>query len=656
MQEIRIILGAFLIFLVPGLIWGEVFCLRSSHLLQTIALSLALSLSIETILLPIPFLLEGTINSWLISVGLVSLFGLFLITRRKMFEFIPTLFKDLSISDYFIIGILFLMSFASYRFGENITDIDGEKLIHLTYLRYYFAMPMNLGDLSIIPGMTPPNIIYLWEYLLAGWSTVVGLDPLAIYERSRFVIPILGLSSMYLLIKTLFVSLVKTKLVFFSVLLMCCGGFGLFGTPALNWIKEDSLRGLFSFMGSAHHADTAMEILLPLNLAIGLMAFKEKKYLPLMTGILFATFLWHVREFFQVGIYLAILGIMLLLIRFNLKRWLYLWSPVILVALFFGIFALVTSRAEGVNHEIELKKIALSYAVLPENLVGFRLPFNFPSDLRVTMGLNPERVLLSNQITSIFNSDWHLWPWLILSFLSLQILYFFGNKEDKALGLFYTLSWFILLCWNFTMLLLIVFTYSEINFTTPRMIYLFAYIIIGDALYLVLWNVLKGRKRAFFYSILSCLAFFSMFLGHEYRKNIVSLRIENRNIDWFGPKNPFEMSPDLIIYIKTMPLKQRILVDPIGKGIFSIYSPQYLAVLPQLMGATVIRQDFTQAVFNTDTLDFALIEKWLKNKKVNFIIIQGDHYNKLAFFFQSLKDNYKIVFDNKKEMVVQFNG
>src|SRR3989339_1012912 len=60
----RIVLGSLLIFTLPGLIWGKILGFHSDHLLETIAISFALTLTIEVIFLPIPFLFASTIKLW----------------------------------------------------------------------------------------------------------------------------------------------------------------------------------------------------------------------------------------------------------------------------------------------------------------------------------------------------------------------------------------------------------------------------------------------------------------------------------------------------------------------------------------------------------------------------------------------------------------
>jgi hypothetical protein len=665
-NHLRIVLGSLMIFILPGLLWGEVLGFRSNHFLETVALSFALTLTIEIILLPVPFLFHATIRLWIALLFILCITGVFIlifkIEKNKELEFISPLFNSFKnypsdFSNLFILLTLFILSYGTYRWGENITDIDGEKLIHLTYLRYYFNMPMVLKDLSITRGVPPQNLIHLWEYLLAAWSSLINMDPLPLFYRSRFVIPFLGFSSMYLLIRNIFLKAQKSEIIFLTVLFMCLGWFALLSPSSLDWIKQDPLRGILSFMGSAHHADTAMEIFIPLNAGLFLLAYRYfgwRSFL-LLSGVLTATFMWHVREFFQTGIYSVIFGITLLLTptidrRAKLKKWARVMVAFVVVGFIFVLTTIVIPKHSGINNEMEIKEIALSYALLPENILGVRSLFHFPVDLRLTRGLDIQSILNNEQIASVFKHGWNYFLWLILSAFAIPLIAFLGEREDKQLSLFYILLWFLVLCWNFSMLLLIVFTYSEINFTTPRMMYIFSYIMIANSLYFIYAKMMKenaiikdiiirtalllslglilklwwvtGLPLArmmsillsiiaivsfvflllpktqevhtpkishFWISVLGIFLFFLPLLSQEYIKVFKNLFTEKRvSIGWFSDRTPFGFSKNLIHFIKNLPPQRTFLVDPLGKAVISIYSPQYTAVLPEMMGSTII--------------------------------------------------------------------
>jgi hypothetical protein len=451
-------------------------------------------------------------------------------------------------------------------------------------------------------------------------------------------------------------------MIFLAILFMCVGWVALLSPSSLDWIKQDPLRGLMSFMGSAHHADTAMEILLPLSTGLVLFTYRYfgwRSFL-LLLGVLTATFMWHVREFFQTGIYSMIFGMTILLTpnmdrKAKLKKWARVMVAFVLVGLFFVFSTMLIPKHLGINNEMRIKEIALSYALLPENILGIRSLFHFPVDLRLTKGLDVQSILMGEQIAIIFEKSWNYFLWLILSAFAIPLTVFLGEREDKQLSLFYVLLWFLVLCWNFSMLLLIVLTYSEINFTTPRMMYVFSYMMIANALYLICAETMKEKAvlkdiilgmtlllslglifkiwwttglplarmisillsivvivsffflllpktqevyapkiSHFWISVFGIFLFFLPLLGQEYIKVFKDLFTEKRvSIEWFGDKNPFGLSKNLIQFIKTLPPQRTFLVDPLGKAVISIYAPQYTAIPPEMMGSTIVMaQDF----------------------------------------------------------------
>jgi hypothetical protein len=339
----------------------------------------------------------------------------------------------------------------------------------------------------------------------------------------------------------------------------------------------------------------------------------------------------------------------------KLKKWARVMIAFLVVGLVFVLSTIFVPRNSGINNEMKIKEIALSYALLPENILGVRSLFHFPVDLRLTRGLDIQSILNNEQIASVFKRGWNYFLWLILSAFAIPLTAFLGEREDKQLSLFYILLWFLTLCWNFSMLLLIVFTYSEINFTTPRMMYVFSYIMIANALYLMYAEMMKEKAvlkdiiirmglllslgfifkiwwatglplarmmsillsiiaivsliflllpkaqevhtphiSRFWISVLGIFLFFLPLLSQEYIKVFKNLFTEKRvSIEWFGDKNPFGFSKNLIHFIKTLPTQRTFLVDPLGKSVISIYAPQYNAVLPEMMGSTIMMaQDF----------------------------------------------------------------
>jgi hypothetical protein len=474
----RFILGAIFIFLLPGLIWNQVFRIRANHILETIALSLATSLAVEISLIPIPFLFHEGVWLWLALISAFCIAGLALLTLKR---------QRLALPSWDLNSILFLivlagLSLLTYRWGESIESIDGEKILHMTYIRYYFSMPMELSRLAVIPGQPPANLIHLWEFLIAGWATVCRVDPLFLFSRCRFVVPFLGLSSMFFMVKMIFKDRERSEVVFWSILAMCLGWFVLLPPSNLGWITQnDPLRGIFSFMGTTHHSDSGMEILISLDVGLVLLCLREPRWrhLAILAGTLVATFMWHAREFFQVGIYLGVFCLALLLHKSGKMR-----NGLVMVACIFCLvsaFFYIASPVRNHSDEMGFKVAALAYAV--RGMFDVQEPFHFANDVRLTYGLSREETVPYEQLVQTRRNSWNFYPWLILSVLLVPVLSIFGDREDRMLCTFYVLLWFMSLMWFFGQMMMIVLTYSEILFTAPRMLYLFSYVIIGSGIW-----------------------------------------------------------------------------------------------------------------------------------------------------------------------------
>lgn len=668
-SPLRIVIGSLFIFVMPGLVLGEIMNFRANHPLETIALSFALTITTEIVLLPIPFLFRSTIKLWIVMLFLVCIIGLFILYIEKIkkdkeatFLYNPVFFLrqpfPLNISTLFIIAILILISYGTYRWGESLTDISGEKILHMIYVRYYYSMPMALGDLNIYRGAVLPNLVHLWEYLVAAWATLINMDPLLLFFRSRFVITVLGFSGMYFLIRNIFVDTLKSEMVLWGVLIMCLGWFVLLSPSNLDWIKADPLRGVMSFMGTVHHTDSAGDILVALSLGLVLLNFRDpcwKNYF-LLFGITMAGFMWHPRVFFQTVVSALIYGIAQLFMRHSDRKATFgklafaMSAFILVVAIIYPISISMNSMQNNVYDEFVLKKAALNYAFSAENIIGIRNLFNFPFHLVLSSIDEPEIIFSKEKLISVISNDWNYNLWLVLAVLAIPFLSIWGDRADKNTILFYMLLWFLVLSWNFSMLLFIFFTYSEFYLATPRFLYMFSYIIIsasiimlikklyskmGNNKYIILlsacaliagfiiqnlWDaglffnktltavlsilvlvsfISLFRKdtdsrpvyttRLFIPSLMCLMLFFYPIIGKDINENISKIISEKRpSIDWFGSNNPFEFSKELIDYIRTIHSKENFLAYPLGNALISVYAPQYMVAVPNAFVKTVI--------------------------------------------------------------------
>jgi hypothetical protein len=506
-SPVRIIIGSLFIFLLPGLIWADILGFRSTHFLETIALSFALTLTIQIILLPIPFLFDSTIKLWIILLFVVSVLGVFILNfTHKRIEFLTplfSLFKQsplLNISNLLIIITLMMISYGTYRWGEYFSEMSSEKLFHMMFIRRYYSLPQILNDFGPYPESFPLNLIHLWEYLIAGWSALINMDPLLLIFRARFVIPCLGFSGMYLLIKNIFSNKIVSELIFWGVLIMALGWLVLLSPSGLVFVPARSMRGVTAFMGTFHHADSAMDILIGLSTGLVLLTFRSPGWRNalLLSGVLVSTFMWHSREFFQVALYAGVFGVILFFTssnfdrKINLKKWAMIMVIFFLVGLFF--FGMIVKfsglRQKWQPEQVKIKSIALRLAILPENLFGIRNLFNFPSKLLIKRSDTP-LLEMSKNIQNYLKKTWESPLWLILSALAVPCLILWGGKAEKTLALFYALLWLLALGWNSSMFLILAATYNEMFMSSSRILYIFSYILIADAMYLLTRQVVR---------------------------------------------------------------------------------------------------------------------------------------------------------------------
>ncbi len=83
--------------------------------------------------------------------------------------------------------------------------------------------------------------------------------------------------------------------------------------------------------------------------------------------------------------------------------------------------------------------------------------------------------------------------------------------------------------------------------------------------------------------------FFVPILAKDYAAVVPRLLTESRPaVEWFSDGNPFGLSKRLVEAVRALPPKKTVLVNPLGSACISVYSPQYTAIVPQVMGVTLL--------------------------------------------------------------------
>ena len=109
--------------------------------------------------------------------------------------------------------------------------------------------------------------------------------------------------------------------------------------------------------------------------------------------------------------------------------------------------------------------------------------FNFPFHLVLSSLVTPDEIMPWSKIQEeTLKPAWQFDGWLLLSAVACVVLGLWGRAQDGRLAGYYFLLWFLALAWNTSMLVILALTYSEFFMSTPRILYLFSYLVIADAL------------------------------------------------------------------------------------------------------------------------------------------------------------------------------
>ncbi|MGN7613863.1 hypothetical protein ACQZV8_17470 [Magnetococcales bacterium HHB-1] len=435
------------------------------------------------------------------------------------------------------------------------------------------------------------------------------------------------------------------------VVLLALGEYYLASPSNLDWLKSgDITRGVMAFTGTAHHADSAMDILLPFGLAVIMLAlrFFSLPHILLVAIIFVLSFLWHPREFFQIGIFLGICGGMIFFEpkEKRKRKWLE-WIGLLLLAAMIAVSIVVWYFAilspEAYTHHADegsLKINILAQALNPAHIFGFRFPFFFPMHVSTN--------------TTTLNAAWQLFPWLMLTASGAIALVFYGNRQDKQITQVFLATWILLFSWNFSILATMALTYSEMMTTTPRIIYIYAYILLAAGLFVFCKRIsnalypsgpivatavtllfllagfvfhqlisqaipIESFVLAMTLSILIVLAtvllavhptsvcetvrppspliatlmlsFLLPILIPNYLNVLPRLATYTRPaMEWYNQRSVLGLSQELIHFMQSTPPKDLVMVHPLGDAVTSIYSAQWrLSTVPMNVIDTIRR-------------------------------------------------------------------
>jgi hypothetical protein len=476
----RIVLSGIAIAILPGMVAGQSLGFLAASPLEAIAKSFALSLMLATALALAIMILRLPIGAWTAAMLLWTAgwavplglqyrascrrFGLLRVTLRGLL--MPRNWPDVGL--YVAIAAL---SIACYRWADVLTNVGAEVALHLIYVRNYDSgLPLDFANSALRPEVGLPNLFFVWEFMLAGISSAAGIDPLIAALRSRWLFPVLGFSACFFLARQLLGSTVAARRVLWIVLPLVLTQFVVLPpSPIATLVSYD--RPLFSFIGSIHHADAALDILLPLSTGYLFFFLRRGSFegLAMLAALLIVSFFFHPREYFQVMWYGAVAGLVYVL--FARVRWEQLKTRYVPLAIVFVAIAAILFIASNflspdqqtVNSELG-QSIGTIVKQLKEGALFRTEPlFNF---VMGGIGDQPPSPPL-------------VYSWLVLLALLLPCIILSGSRTELKLVAYFLVLWWVTLCFVPGQLFLRLVTYSEISMSKVRFLPIIAYPVIA---------------------------------------------------------------------------------------------------------------------------------------------------------------------------------
>jgi hypothetical protein len=478
-NALRIIVGGLAVTLFPGVLLGHFFKTRATSIFEAIAKGLGLSLLFITPTAFVAMLFGANIYEWIsFLLFFNAALSLFLLIRPSKASFYPTLTNALVLGIFrpkhpeagFLLFAIILLSVSMYRWGDDITGVDWEVSLHLAYIRQFASgLPMGFSEVALRPEIGPANLFFLlWEFILASISAVSGVDPLVGTLRSRWLIPFLGFSTFYFFLRQVLATSKMTNAAMWVVLVLILSGFlAIAPSPLVNHrIIAGDFRPIFSFLGSIHHSDAALDILLPLLSGYLFLYLRKggKIDLLLFCALLLIGFLFHVREYFQVMWYGVIAALAYLLYQrphwsFFISRFGRLATAFIIIAAVLVLLSvLFTPNYEQLNDVNN--KISYFWRILNQGKFFYSEPFfNF----------------------QMHGSHWgaptppNMYSWLVLTGLVFPAVIFSRSRTNMHFTGLVMVLWWVTMCFSVTQYILVLLTYNEIVLSKVRFLPLFAY-------------------------------------------------------------------------------------------------------------------------------------------------------------------------------------
>jgi hypothetical protein len=479
---LRLIAGTMAVLVLPGALAAAALGQRSRHFLESLAVSAFGSFAIVAALGLVGMALRLSITTLVAALmALNAALTIVCLRRRQTPRMLAPRFAG---ADIALAIVLAALGIVAYRWGDDVKAVGWELSLHLSYVREY-ASGAPLGfDTAVLrpPQVIAQNYLYFWEFLLAMLARASGVDPLVAALKSRWLLPVFGFATFFFMVQRLTASssaALRTTWVMVAAVLV------QFLTLPPNayetFIESGPLRQVGAFLGSIHHSDSAMEILLPMLIGSLFWALRKgtAKNWAAFAAALVVAFLWHPREYFQVMWYgaVAILVDAIAGVREGRGAWrrravnyatMIACYVAVAVVLYLGMPESIRSSSEHVAglgaHGAALREFVGSISDWRGWIAG-SLPFAFHLHGYELAGLAPGPPIV--------------FSWLVLAVPLAGVLAWSTRRRVRWIGLYLLVLWLVSLCsYRFQQLMQAV-TYHEILISKPRLVHLFAYVVIG---------------------------------------------------------------------------------------------------------------------------------------------------------------------------------
>ena len=485
----RIVFSGIYVFILPGLLMGQVMSVRSESIFETIAISTLLSFALGLAASWIVVVSRLTIREWCWFFVVWNLvWTVMLLWPREILKesffrsFSSLVFFRSPFLDYVLALVVALLAVALYRWADKPTTVYWEVGNLLTYIRNYSSgLTLGVDELGLRPGIFLPNQFFLWEFMMAGGTHFSGQDPLLAATRMRWIIPVLAFSCFYFFLRHVLDHSRKAMAVLFISIVLVLGRV-MFLTPdpiKISMILMEKSRLLFSFMGSIHHSDAGGDILLPVVTGILFMYFNQgcRRALWAIPITLFIAFYFHPRVYFQVMWYGLLWASVLLatspsrelkpfLRRTVIVAGVFVLSSILLMIMTKVFAAVPVASGTQVVLDTEIdKKLAYinDFIVSGWRPPYWENPFNFSShSAGYPVPPTPQ-----------------VYSFMVLSTLALPIIAYYGTLRERQLALFFVILWILSITFIPAQKIFTILTYSEMLVVKVRVLPLFGYVIIS---------------------------------------------------------------------------------------------------------------------------------------------------------------------------------